>query len=157
MENHGNARHRKRIEQILDGSAKNRKARHEQTHGDAKYRQHNETCPCVPRPPRARRRRDGLGQAGARRPAAAHDAEAREGRLQREGGPEGSSPPGRSGSQAQGFPTNKSRDTVGGKIYCIELISHTPRIPVSMLVLGFAAGGMMKVNVEDGVSKRTHH
>ena len=32
--------------------------------------------------------------------------------------------------------------------------SHTPCIPVSMLVLGFKAGVMMNLHVEDGVSER---
>ena len=36
-------------------------------------------------------------------------------------------------------------------------VSHTPCIPVSMLVLDFEAGGMMNLHVEDGVSERAQH
>ena len=36
-------------------------------------------------------------------------------------------------------------------------VSHTPCIPVSMLALGFKAGGMMNLHVEDGVSERAQH
>ena len=43
------------------------------------------------------------------------------------------------------------------KLFCIEVLSHTPCTPVSMLVLGFNAGGMMNLHVEDGVSERTQH
>ena len=43
------------------------------------------------------------------------------------------------------------------KLFCIELILHTPCIPVSMLVLAFKAGGMMNLHVEDGVSECTQH
>ena len=40
-------------------------------------------------------------------------------------------------------------------IFCIESVLHTPRIPVSMSALGFKAGGVMSLHVEDGVSDRT--
>ena len=43
------------------------------------------------------------------------------------------------------------------KIYCIELIMHTPCIPVSMLALDLTAGGVMNIHVEDGVLERTQH
>ena len=41
------------------------------------------------------------------------------------------------------------------KLFCIESALHTPCIPVSMLALDFAAGGVMNIHVEDGVSERT--
>ena len=43
------------------------------------------------------------------------------------------------------------------KIYCIELILHTPCIPVSMLALDLTAGGVMNIHVEDGVLERAQH
>ena len=43
------------------------------------------------------------------------------------------------------------------KIYCIELIMHTPCIPVSMLALDLTAGGVMNIHVEDGVLERAQH
>ena len=43
------------------------------------------------------------------------------------------------------------------KLFCIESALHTPCIPVSMLALDFAAGGVMNIHVEDGVSERTQH
>ena len=43
------------------------------------------------------------------------------------------------------------------KVFCIESVLHTPCIPVSMLALGFTAGGAMSLRVEDGVSERIQH
>ena len=43
------------------------------------------------------------------------------------------------------------------KIYCIDLITHAPCIPVSMLALDLTAGGVMNRRVEDGVLERTQH
>ena len=43
------------------------------------------------------------------------------------------------------------------KPLCIESALHTPCIPVSMLALDFAAGGVMNKHVGDGVSERSQH
>ena len=43
------------------------------------------------------------------------------------------------------------------KLFCIKSALHTPCIPVSMLALDFAAGGVMNIHVEDGVSERIQH
>ena len=43
------------------------------------------------------------------------------------------------------------------KLFCIELILHTPCIPVSMSDFIFWAGGVMNLHVEDGVSERAQH
>ena len=43
------------------------------------------------------------------------------------------------------------------KLFYIKLLLHTPCIRVSMLVLGCKAGGMMNLDVADGVSERTQH
>ena len=43
------------------------------------------------------------------------------------------------------------------QLLCIESVLPTPCIPVSMLALGFEAGGVMNLHVEDCVSERTQH
>ena len=43
------------------------------------------------------------------------------------------------------------------KLFCIDSVSHTLCIPVSMSALYFAVGGVMNLHVEDGVSERTQH
>ena len=43
------------------------------------------------------------------------------------------------------------------KLFCIESARHTPCIPVSMLALDFAAGGVVSIHVEDGVSEHSQH
>ena len=36
-------------------------------------------------------------------------------------------------------------------------VSHSPCIPISMLHLGFKAGEVLDLHVEDGVSERAQH
>ena len=43
------------------------------------------------------------------------------------------------------------------KLFCIESALHTLCIPVSMLALDFAAGGVMNIHVGDGASERSQH
>ena len=43
------------------------------------------------------------------------------------------------------------------KLFCTYSALHAPCIPVSMLALDFAAGGLMNIHLEDGVSERTQH
>ena len=43
------------------------------------------------------------------------------------------------------------------KLLCIDSASHTPCIPVSMLDLGFKAGWVMNLYVENGVSEHAQH